>query len=111
MEAIIELGLRKDAAECATRAGLKKLATEMQLPVPPVSGSQRFETMEGLGWAFYGVPRDQAVQWLKGSGCGGVYLRPFWHAGTGAAVARGFGLVWARGQLPRGAQIWAAVRA
>ena len=112
VEAIVAPGLKKDAAERATRAGLKKLATEMHLQPPPASGLQRFQAMEGIAVGIFGVPRDQAVQWLRGSGCGGVYLRPFWSAETGQAVARGnFGLVWARGQLHRGEQIWAAVRA
>ena len=59
----------------------------------------------------FGVPRPQAVQWLRGSGCGGLYLRPFWTEQSGAAVARDiFHLLWVRNQLAKGPAIWEAVK-
>ena len=111
VEATVAPGLKRDAAEKATRLGLKRLAETMKLPPPPTSGLQRFQAMEGAAVGIFGVPREQAMQWLCGSGCNGIYLRPFWTQETGTAVAReNFALIWARGQHHQGEKIWAAVR-
>ena len=68
--------------------------------------------MEGMAVGLLGVPRDQALQWLRGSGHGNVFLRPFWTDQTGLAVARtNFHLLWVRGQLQHGSKIWEATHA
>ena len=63
--------------------------------------------MEGVAVGMLGVPRGQARGWLGGSGCGNVFLRPYWSASTGEAVARSnFSLLWLRGQAEHGAKLW-----
>ena len=62
-------------------------------------------------YALLGVPRAEALQWLRGSGCEGLFIRPFWNPSTGDAVARSrFELVWLRGQLAMGARLWEALQ-
>ena len=40
----------------------------------------------------------------------GLYLRPFWTESTGEAVAHHqFNLLWVRGQLEKGPQLWQAL--
>ena len=57
------------------------------------------------------VPRSQALQWLRGSGCGGLYLRPFWTERTGSSVAKeNFSLLWVRGRLADGARLWDKIK-
>jgi hypothetical protein len=61
-------------------------------------------------YAILGVPRGQALHWLQGSGCGGLYIRPFWTASTGRAVARdNFSLLWVRGRVADGPRLWEAL--
>ena len=61
--------------------------------------------------AIMAVPRAEARSWLRGSGCGGVYLRPFWTAETGRAVQRdAFRLLWVRGRLADGPRLWEAIK-
>ena len=56
------------------------------------------------------VPRQQARSWLRGSGCGGAYLRPFWTEQTAKEVQRDqFTLLWARGRRGAGPELWKAL--
>ena len=92
-------------------AGLRKVATAMGLPVPAAQHIRQLQTMQELAVGIFSVPRDQARTWLQGSGCSGIYLRPFWTGNTGAAVSRNnFHLLWARGRLSEGPQIWEHLR-
>ena len=112
MKAWQPLGLKRDAAQRHLRAALRKLAERVSLPPPPPSGLRQVTVMEGMSVGLFGVPREQARGWLAGSGCGDVYLRPFWSERTGEAVARGnFSLLWLRGQVERGARLWEGLRA
>ena len=57
------------------------------------------------------VPRDQARAWLRGSGCHGLFLRPFWTKDTGRSVQRDqFALHWLRGHGKDADRIWAALK-
>ena len=55
-----------------------------------------------------GVPRDQAMRWLRASGCGGLFVRPFYTKDTSPELERGrFALLWARGADPsKAASLW-----
>ena len=66
--------------------------------------------MHGALVALLGVPRAQACDWLRGSGCGGLYLRPFWTEHTGRDLDRSkYALLWARGKGDRGPLLWDAL--
>lgn len=98
---------RQRDAERAVRLALRKVAGIMQLPEPPPHNLRQVEVVNGGLLANLGVPRGQALAWLAGSGCGGLYLRPFWNAGTGEAVKReNFVLLWSRGGAERGPALW-----
>ena len=102
---------RQQNAERATYSALRRLAHEMQLPEPPNKQLRQVQLMQGALVAILGVPRSQARQWLQGSGCGGVYLRPFWTDRTAKEVDRSqFSLLWARGQRDAGAKLWEQVK-
>ena len=103
---------RQVNAEKAARAALRKLAGAMQLPEPPGPQPLRQLVVQHGGvLAILAVPRGQAVEWLRGSGCGGLYLRPFWTSQTDDSVSRQrFSLLWLRGKADRGPGLWEAFR-
>ena len=101
---------RQQAAERALRAGVRRVATALGLQCPVPSQLRQLQPVHGGILALLGVPRTQACRWLCGSGCGGLYIRPFWTEATGASVDRSqFTLLWLRGRLADGARIWDAV--
>ena len=99
--------MRQRDAEQAARAALRKVAIAMGLPEPPRGQLRQVQVVHGGLLAILGVPRDQARRWLAGSGCGGLYLHPFWNHHTGADVKREhFTLLWARGKAEKGPMLW-----
>ena len=53
------------------------------------------------------VPRLEACHWLRGSGCGGLYLRPFWTKSTSPTLEKHcFNLLWLRGQKTSAGMLW-----
>ena len=104
---ILPPAIQQSKAEKAARNGLRQLAIAMQLPEPPPHQLRSIVVQHGLITGILGVPKDQAREWLRGSGCGGLYLRPFWTDDTGEAVAKDqFKLLWARGFLDQGDKLW-----
>jgi hypothetical protein len=98
-------------AERHVRRALAKLAQEMSLPAPHSQQLRQVQVDKGAVYALLGVPRATALQWLRGSGCGGLFLRPFWTEQSGAAVGRDrFSLVWLRAPLAKGPALWEALR-
>jgi hypothetical protein len=109
-EAVLPPATKQQAAERLVRGKLTKLAAEMGLQAPPSSQVRQVQVMHGMAVGVLLVPRNQALQWLRGSGCDSTFLRPFWTENTGKELARdNFILLWARGQFARAADIWAAV--
>lgn len=109
LEYILPPTTRQRDAERATRAALRKVASSMGLPEPPLHQLRQVQVQHGGLLAILGVPKLQSRQWLAGSGCGGLYLRPFWHEHTGQAVKReNFQLLWARGIADQGPSLWDA---
>jgi hypothetical protein len=99
---------KQSNAEKAARAALRKLAAAMQLPDPPGPRPLRQVVVQHGGVvALLAVPKAQALHWLRGSGCGGLYLRPFWTGQTDASISRErFSLLWLRGKAERGPELW-----
>jgi hypothetical protein len=111
VEYVLPPAVRQQAAERAARKALRAVAEVMQLPEPPPQQLRQVQIVHGALVALLGVPRPQACEWLRGSGHGGLYLRPFWSEQTGRDVAREkFALLWARGQGERGPELWKAFR-
>ena len=109
LEYVLPPALRQQAAERATRKALQQVATKLNLPEPPPHQLRQIQTVHGALVALLGVPRAQACEWLRGSGCGGLYLRPFWTEHTGRDLDRSrFTLLWARGKGARGPELWDA---
>ena len=110
-EAVLPPATKQLAAERLVRGKLNKLAAEMGLQAPPSSQVRQVQVMHGMAVGNLLVPRNQALQWLRGSGCGSTFLRPFWTGSTGKELERdNFALLWARGRFDRAADIWVAVR-
>ena len=111
LEFMLPPATRQRDAERLARKGLEKIARELQLPSPAPHQLRNIQPTHGSLAAIFGVPRHLAVEWLKGSGCGGLYLRPFWTDNSSEAVARDrFELLWLRGKLADGPRIWEAVK-
>ena len=110
LEYILPPATRLQAAERALRAAVRRLAEVMGLVAPASAQLRQLQPTHGGILALLGVPRDAARRWLAGSGCGGLYVRPFWTASTGRAVERStFSLLWLRGRMELGPKIWEAV--
>jgi hypothetical protein len=112
VEYLLPPATRQAAAEKALRAAIRKVAGSMGLVLPAVwSLLRNMQPTHGGVLAIMAVPRAEARSWLRGSGCGGVYLRPFWTAETGRAVQRdAFRLLWVRGRLADGPRLWEAIK-
>ena len=110
LEMILPPALQQTTAERAARGGLRQIAMALNLPEPPPHQLRQIVVQHGVVSGILGVPRLQAREWLRGSGCGGLYLRPFWTDSTGDLVARqNFSLLWVRGQLEQGPKLWQAL--
>ena len=111
LEFMLPPATRQKDAERLARKGLEKVAKEMQLPSPAPHQLRNVQPTHGSVAAIFGVPRHLAMQWLRGSGCGGLYLGPFWTENSSAAMARDrFELLWLRNKLVDGPRIWGAVK-
>ena len=111
LECVLPPATRPQTAERTLRTAVRRLAEAMGLPVPAAAQLRQIQIAHGSVLALLGVPRDCARTWLCGSGCGGLYVRPFWTDSTGGAVARSqFTLLWMRGHAEDGPRIWEAVR-
>ena len=89
VEYLLPPATRQAAAEKALRAALRKVAGSMGLTLPAAGPLLRnIQATHVRVLAIMSVPRAEARNWLRGSGCGGVYLRPFWTSDTGRAVQR-----------------------
>ena len=99
---------RQATAEKLLWSAIRKLAQAMQLPLPPGPRTLRQVVVQHSGVvALFAVPTPQAVEWLRGSGCGGLYLRHFWTASTDSSIRRErFELLLLCGQATRGAELW-----
>ena len=111
LEFMLPPATRQKDAERLARKGLDKIAKELQLPSPAPHQLRNIQPTHGSVAAVFGVPRALAMQWLRGSGCGGLYLRPFWTENSSAEMARDrFELLWLRNKLADGPRIWGAVK-
>jgi hypothetical protein len=112
VEYVLPPATRQANAEKALHAAVRKLANEMHLQAPPGQHALRQVVVQhGSVLANLGVPREQALEWLRGSGCGGLYLRPFWTPQTAASIQRDkFSMLWLRGKADRGPEIWGIFR-
>jgi hypothetical protein len=111
LEYLLPPATKQQAAERALRAGVRKVAEAMELPSPAPAQLRQIQVTHGSVLALLSVPRVHARRWLRGSGCGGLYLRPFWTESTGDTVGRSqFNLLWARGRLEDGPRIWEAIK-
>ena len=100
LEFMLPPATRQRDAERLARKGLEKIAQELQLPSPTPHQLRNVQHTHGSVAAIFGVPRNLASEWLRDSGCGGLYLRPFWTEHSSGLLARDrFELLWLRGRL------------
>ena len=99
------------AAEKALGAALRKAIQLNGLVEPPTLQLRQVQVAHGAVYGILAVPRAQARAWLRASGCGGLYMRPFWTPDTGDAVKRSqFTLLWVRGRSADGPRMWEVLR-
>jgi hypothetical protein len=87
LEYMLPPATKTDAGERALRGALRKVATTFGLVAPSRVQLRQVQAAHGAMYALLGVPRAEALQWLRGSGCEGLFIRPFWNPSTGEAVA------------------------
>ena len=88
VEYVLPPATRPQQAERSLRAALRKTAEEMKLPAPAAPQLRQLQVEHGGIVGLLEVPRVEARLWLRGSGCGGLFLRPFWTKDTGRDVDR-----------------------
>lgn len=108
LEFVLPPAARQSMAEKLLWGAVRKVSQTMQLPLPPGPRTLRQVVVQhGSVVALLAVPTAHAVEWLRGSGCGGLYLRPFWTSSTDASIGREkFQLLWLRGKADRGPELW-----
>ena len=112
LECVLPPATKAAAGERALRAAVRAVATAVGRPPPHPAQLRQVQVAHGVVYALLGVPREAACCWLRGSGCGGLYIRPFWTPSSGPTVARSrFELLWLRGRLELGPKVWEALRA
>ena len=111
LEYLLPPATKAAAGERALRVALRKVATAIGKVSPGNAQLRQVQPSQGAMFALLGVPRAEACHWLRGSGCEGLYIRPFWNPSTGKDVARSrFELLWLRGRLDMGPRVWEALR-
>ena len=111
LELILPPATKSASGERALRGALRQVAGELGTVAPSAYQLRQVQVAHGVVYALLGVPRGDARQWLRGSGCKGLFIRPFWTASTGNDVSRGqFSLLWLRGHLGCSQQLWDALR-
>ena len=102
--------VRQKAAAKEAMKALRKLAEVMGIPFSLGHQLRQVQTTHGGLVALLAVPRPEALQWLRGSGCGGLFVRPFWTRDTSPTLSRDqFQLLWLRGHLADAPRLWEAV--
>ena len=93
------------------RAAVRKVTAQLGFGDLAALQLRQVQVVNGAASALLSVPRAVARSWLRGSGCAGLYIRPFWTPSTGSAVARGnFSLLWLKGRSEMGHKLWEALR-
>ena len=111
LEFVLPPATKTAGGERALRAALRQMSSAMGQVAPHGVQLKQVQVAQGVVSSLVKVPRANACQWLKGSGCGGLYVRPFWTPSTGPEVARSrFSLLWLRGHLAAGPRLWEALR-
>lgn len=89
---------------------LRKAAGAMDIVLTNAHRLQQVQVAHGAVYALLAVPRTEATRWLRASGCGGVFLRPFWTKDTSPELERNrFNLLWLRGQRDFAMKLWDAI--
>lgn len=101
---------RERHAEKETRRALQRAATAVGVAFTAAHRLRQVQAAHGGNFALLAVPRVEARQWLRASGCAGLFLRPFWTPTTAPELGRNqFELLWLRGRRKDAARVWEAV--
>jgi hypothetical protein len=101
---------RERAAPKAALQALRRVAAHIGVALTPAHRLQQTQVTHGSVLAILAVPRTEARHWLRGSGCGGFYVRPFWTRSTSPSLEKHqFNLLWLRGQKSAASLLWEKV--
>ena len=107
VEYILPPATRAQQAERSLRAALKETARVVQVTAPALPQLRQLQPEHGGMVALLEVPRGDALAWLRGSGRGGLFLRPFWTKDTAKTLERSnFALWWLRGLASEADTVW-----
>eukprot|EP00667_Euglena_gracilis_P009804 EG_transcript_9974 len=103
--------VRQRNAERELRRALGKVAGAVGVVFGAAHRVQGLQTLHsGEVLAILVVPRAEALQWMRGSGSGGLFIRPFWTKETAPALQREqFNLLYLRGRRADAAALWDAL--
>ena len=92
------------------RAAVRRLAEKVKLDLPVQPQLRNVQAMQGLVTAIMGVPPLQALDWMRGSGFSGLFMRPFFTERTSLGLGKDqFKLLRARGSAAHGAKLWETI--
>ena len=111
VEYLLPPATRSQQAERSLRSALRKVAEAVGCTPPAAPQLSQVQVEHGGVVCIFAVSRAEARAWLRGSGCQGVFLRPFWTKDTGSQIQRDqFALHWLRGHGKDAEKIWAALK-
>ena len=111
VEYLLPPATRAQQAARSLRTALKKVADVVGCSAPVAPQITQLQVEHGGVHCIFAVPRGEGRAWLRGSGCQGVFLRPFWTRDTGRDLQRDqFALHWLRGHGKDAEAIWAALK-
>ena len=94
-------------AEKVLRAAVRKSAWRLHLSVPPAGQLRQVQASEGSVFALLGVPKEEARQWLRSSGAGGLLVRPFWVPDSRSSLQRSdYEICWLKNCPVDAATLW-----
>ena len=102
--------VKQASAEKMLRAAVRKSAGRLHLSVPPTGQLRQIQASEGSVFGLLGVPKEEARQWLRSSGAGGLLVRPFWVSDNSSLLHRSdYEMCWLKSCTADAATLWDAL--
>ena len=99
--------VKQATAEKLLRAAVRKSAGRLHLSAPPAGQLRQVQASEGSVFALLGVPKEEARQWLRSSGAGGLFIRPFWVSDNRSSLQRAdYEICWLKSCIVDPTTLW-----
>eukprot|EP00667_Euglena_gracilis_P003624 EG_transcript_3634 len=102
--------LRQRHALQETNKALRRAAGAVGIAFGSAHRLQQVQVTHSSVLALMAVPRPEARQWLRASGCGNLFVRPFYTQDTAPELERSrFNMLWLRGHRASASRLWESV--